>query len=234
MAKSHWHGALHTAHKLYTRPCVLRGDGKRELVAALWTSSRRFSRIVVESSHPGAAEYICNQGPLSSAWAHCISCAPSAYCHCRRGCCCPLQCGMETRLNSTGGPGPYRRSWSLSFLHLLSVLSPLLLLSKSRSSWHDNKVIGIEDLAGDPRAELMWQGFKHHHEEQWAEYWALVNTDLHFKLFTVPLTNTDTALHIGIHPLHQSHSPLLHTKFSQRPPDELPRQSNAYSRSTKM
>ena len=55
------------------------------------------------------------------------------------------------------------------------------------------------------------------------KYRASVNTDLHFKLFTVPLTNTDTAPRIGVHPLHQSHSPLLHTKFSQRPPDELPR-----------
>ena len=37
--------------------------------------------------------YICNyQGPLSGAWAHCISCAPSACSGCRRCCCCPLQC----------------------------------------------------------------------------------------------------------------------------------------------
>ena len=27
------------------------------------------------------------------------------------------------------------------------------------------------------------------------------------------------------HPLHQSHNPFLHTKFSQRPPDDLPRYS---------
>ena len=87
---------------------------------------------------PGTV-YICSQGPFSSAWAHCISCAPSACSHCRRCCCCPLQCDrqrMETRLNSAGDPVPYRRSWSLSFLHLLSVLSSPLLLSKSRASWH--------------------------------------------------------------------------------------------------
>ena len=87
---------------------------------------------------PGTV-YICRQGLLSNAWAHCSSCAPSACSHCRRCCCCPLQCDrrrMETRLNSAGGPGPYRRSWSLSFLHLLSVLSSPLLLSKSRASWH--------------------------------------------------------------------------------------------------
>ena len=67
--------------------------------------------------------------------------------------------------------------------------------------------------------------FKHNDEEQPAEYRALVNTDLHFKLFNVPLTNTDKATHIGIHPLDQSHYPLLHTKFSQRPPDDFPRHS---------
>ena len=81
--------------------------------------------------------YICSQGLLSSAWAHCISCAPSACSYCRRCCCCPLQCDrrcMETRLNSAGGPVLYHR-WSLSFLHLLSVLSSPLLLSK-RASWH--------------------------------------------------------------------------------------------------
>ena len=87
---------------------------------------------------PGTV-YICSQGLLSSAWAHCISCAPSACSHCRRCCCCPLQSDrrcMETRLNSAGGPVPYRRSWSLSFLHLLLVFSSPLLLSKSRASWH--------------------------------------------------------------------------------------------------
>ena len=69
--------------------------------------------------------YICSHGPLSSAWVHCISCAPSAWSHCRRCCCCPLQCDrrrMETCLNSAEGPDPCRRSWSSSFLHLLSVL----------------------------------------------------------------------------------------------------------------
>ena len=78
--------------------------------------------------------YTCNQGPLSSARAHCISYAPSAYSLCRRCCCCPLQCDrqhMGTRLNSAGDPAPYHRS--LSFLHLLSALSPPLLLSMSRA-----------------------------------------------------------------------------------------------------
>ena len=58
--------------------------------------------------------YIYSQGPFSSVWAHCISCAPSACSHCRC-CCCPLQCDrrcMETSLNSAGGPVPYRRSQS--------------------------------------------------------------------------------------------------------------------------
>ena len=68
---------------------------------------------------PGSM-YICNQGPQSSAWAHCITYAPSAYSLCKRCCCCPLHCDkqrMETRLNSAGDPAPYHRSWSLSFLH---------------------------------------------------------------------------------------------------------------------
>ena len=53
---------------------------------------------------PGTV-YICSQGLFSSAGAHCISCAASAYTHCRRCCCCPLQCDrrrMEARLNSAG------------------------------------------------------------------------------------------------------------------------------------
>ena len=81
---------------------------------------------------PGTV-YIYSKGPFSRAWAHCISCAPSACSHCRRCCCCPLQWDrqrMEIRLNSAGGPVPYRRSWSLSFLHLLPVLSSPLLLIK--------------------------------------------------------------------------------------------------------
>ena len=88
--------------------------------------------------------YICSQGLFSSAWAHCISCAPSACSHCRRCCCCPFQCDkqrMETRLNSAGGPVPYLRSWSLSFLHLLSDLYSPLLLSMSRASWHISQAI---------------------------------------------------------------------------------------------
>ena len=166
MAKSHMHGALHSAHKSCTRVHVFwKRDGKnKELVAAPWTSSSRFSHVLWFKVHshqllracllgskrklpPPACQvqlgllsvlcrprgmqfpgtmYIWNQGPLSNAWVHCISCAPSACSHCRRCCCCPLQCNrqhMETRLNSAGGPGPYHRSWSLSFLHLLSVLS---------------------------------------------------------------------------------------------------------------
>ena len=133
---------------------------------------------------------------------------------------------------SAGGPGPYYRLWSLSFLHLLAVLSPPLLLPCQEPPdtfleqfSDDNKVIGREVHPGDPRMELSWQCFKHNDEEQRAEYQALVNTDLHFKLFTAPLTNTDMAPCISIHPLYQSHNPLLHTKFSQRPPDDFPRHS---------
>ena len=183
MAKSHWHGALCSAHKSCTHGHVFwkRGGVKRELVADPWTS-RRFSHVLWLKVHsrlllracllgskrklpppacqvrPGLPSVVCHQrgvqfpstlyigsqgllskGFLSSAWAHCISCAPSACSHCRRCCCFPLQCNrrrMETRLNSAGGPVPYHRSWSLSFLHLLSVLSSPLLLSKPRASRH--------------------------------------------------------------------------------------------------
>ena len=179
MAKFHWHGALRSTHKSCTHGHMSwkRDGGKKELVSALWTSSRMFSHVLWWKAHnhrllracllgskrklpppvcqvqlgfpfvvcclrgvqfPGTV-YTYNQGPLSSAWAHCISCAPSAYRLCRRCCCCPLQCDrqrMGTRLNSAGGPGPYHRSWSLPFLHLLSALLPPLHLSRSRAFWH--------------------------------------------------------------------------------------------------
>ena len=130
VAKSYWHGALCSIYKSCTCGHVSwkRGGGKRELVAAPWISSRRFSHLLWLKVHshrllracllgrkrklpppawqvwlglpivvcgprsmqfPGTM-YICNQGPLSSAWAHCISCAPSACSHCRRCCHCPL------------------------------------------------------------------------------------------------------------------------------------------------
>ena len=60
-------------------------------------------------------------------------------------------------------------------------------------------------------------------EEQLAEYRALVNTDLLFKFFTVPLTNKHMAPRTGTHHLHQLQNPHFHTKFSQHPPDDLPR-----------
>ena len=132
MAKSHWDGALLSAYKSCTC-CHMswkRGGGKKELVAAPWTSSRQFSHMLWLKVHshrllracllgskmklpPPACQarlglpsvvchprgmhfpgimYICNQCPLSCAWAHCISCAPS-----------------EIHLNSAGGPGLYHR-----------------------------------------------------------------------------------------------------------------------------
>ena len=173
MTKSHWHGALCSAHKGYTRSHVSwkKGGGKRELVAAPWTSSRQFSYVLWLKVHshqllrtcllgskrklspracqvqlwlpsavcrpkgmqfPGTMD-ICNRVP-------CQALEPTAFLvlrRCRRCCCWPFQCDrqfMETRLNSAGGPGPYHRS--SSFLHLLSFLSPPLLIYKSRASWH--------------------------------------------------------------------------------------------------
>ena len=48
MAKSRWHGALHSTHKSCTHGHVFwkRGGVKRGLVADPWTSSRRFSHVL--------------------------------------------------------------------------------------------------------------------------------------------------------------------------------------------
>ena len=59
----------------------------------------------------------------------------------------------------------------------------------------DNKIISIKVLSWDPRAELVWQGLKHYDEEQQAQYRVMVNTNIHFKLFTVPLNKTDGSAH---------------------------------------
>ena len=196
MAKFHWHGALCSTHKscIHGHVSWKRGGEKRELVSAPWTSARQFSHLLWSKAHnhwllracllgskrklqppavvcrlwlPGTV-YTCNQGPLSSGWAHCISCALSAYSLCRRCCCCPLQCDrqhMGTSLNSAGGRGSYHRSWSLSLLHLLLALSVHCFFPGQEPSdtflqrfSYYNKVISIEVLPGDPRAELMWQG----------------------------------------------------------------------------
>ena len=181
--------------------------------------------------------YICNWCPLSSAWAHCISCAPIWV----------LAAIAEDAVaaHSSVTDGPWKLAWTLQEvqarttdydLRLSCIYSQSLLLHCFSLSQEppdtflkrfsdDNKVIGIEVLPGDPRAKLTWLGFKHNDEKQQAEYWAFVNSDLLFKLFTVPLTNKDMASRIGIHIMHQWHNPLLHTKFSQCLPDDLPRHS---------
>ena len=109
--------------------------------------------------------YICNQGLLSSTCAYCISCAPSAWSHCRRCCCCQLQCnrqGMAARLNSAEvlactTDHDHHLSCIYSqhlLLHLLDFFFPSqeppdTFLKQFRD---DNKVMGIEVLLGDPRA----------------------------------------------------------------------------------
>ena len=91
---------------------------------------------------PGTV-YICSQGPLSSAWAHCISMQPVLAAAAEDAVAAHSSATerMDSLLNSAGGPGPYHRSWSSSFLHLLWVLSSPLLLSKSRASWHIYRAI---------------------------------------------------------------------------------------------
>ena len=179
---------------------------------------------------PGTV-YICNQGPLPSALSLCISCALSA-CNCFRRCCyCPLQCDrlrMETRLNSAG----IQACDTDQDLCLSAFTQSFLLYCLFRSQEppdtflkrfsDDTKVIGKEVLR-ETQSDICVT--RHNDEKQQAENHALMNTEFHFKRLTVPLTNTDMAPLVGIHLLHQSNNPLLHTKFSQRPPDDLSRYS---------
>ena len=62
--------------------------------------------------------YTCNQGPLSSAWAHCTSYAPSAYSLFRRCCCCPLQCDRQHMGTFTLSPFS-----SIASFHVKSLLT---------------------------------------------------------------------------------------------------------------
>ena len=134
----------------FTATCCCLLGSKRKLPTQAYQVRPGLPSVVCHPrgmQFPGTM-YICSQGHFSSAWAHCISCVPSVCSHCRRCCCCPVKCDkrrMETHLNSAGGPVPYRRSWSLSFLHLLSVLSSPLLLSKSIASWHIPQAIQRND-----------------------------------------------------------------------------------------
>ena len=92
---------------------------------------------------------------------------------------------------------------------------------------HGNKVISIEVLPGDPRAEIMWHGFDNSSKMMKSsglsiEPWWTPTFTINSSLYPLPTWTRLPAL-IGIHPLHQLHNPLLHTKFSQHPPDDLPR-----------
>ena len=96
---------------------------------------------------------------------------------------------IETRLNSAGVQAyTTDHDLCLSCIYSQPFLLHYFLPSQEPPDTFlervsDNKVIGMEVLQGDLRAELACQGFKHNDEEQWAEYRALVNIDLHFKLF---------------------------------------------------
>ena len=52
MTKSHWHGALHSAH---TQPRVLKERWQEERIGSSFFQAV-FTRVVVESSQPPAAE----------------------------------------------------------------------------------------------------------------------------------------------------------------------------------
>ena len=63
MAKSHWHGALCSSHELYTRPCILKERWQEERTgsSSLNFFQEVFTRVVVESLHPVAAESMSPQ-----------------------------------------------------------------------------------------------------------------------------------------------------------------------------
>ena len=70
--------------------------------------------------------------------------------------------------------------YSQSFLSIASFRQE----PPSRASWHVPWAIQGHQHRSPPRGP--------HDEEQRAEYRTLVNTNFHFRLFTVPLTNTDS------------------------------------------
>ena len=79
----------------------------------------------------------------------------------------------------------------------------------------DNNVIGLAFLPRDPRAELAWQVFKHNDEEQWAEYRALVNTDLYLTLLhCIPHQHGHGSVHRHTSPASVAQSTPPHSVFS--------------------
>ena len=267
MAKSHWHGALRSTHKSCTRghESWKKGGGKRELVAAHLTSSRQFSRVVVkiychwllracllgsQRKLPPPAflvlcglqfpctVYIYNQGPLSSTWAHCISCASSACSHCRRCCCCQLQCDrwrIETRLQEVQARTT-DHDLHLSCIYSQSFFLHCLFQSQEPLDtfleWFndDNKVICIEVFPGDSRVELMRQCFKHNDEEQCAEYRTMMKSSV---LSTEPWWTLTFTSNSSLYP-HHTDSILAYIPCTS--PHQMTfwgTQSNAFSRSMK-
>ena len=110
MAKSHWHRALHSAHKSCTHGHVFwkRGGVKRELVAAPWTSSRWFSHVLWLKVHSHLLLRACLLGSKRK--------LP------------PTACQVRLRLNlcgfNQGAAVPWHRVhlWSGSFVKCLSPL----------------------------------------------------------------------------------------------------------------
>ena len=89
----------------------------------------------------------------------------------------PFQCDrrhMKTRLNSAGSRGPYRRSWSLSFLHLLSFLLHCFFPSQEPPDTFlerfsdDNKVIRTpEGISRDKNSSIMMKSSRLCTEPWW-------------------------------------------------------------------
>ena len=154
--------------------------------------------------------YICNQGPLSSTWAHCISCEPSACSRCKRRCSAHWQTAQENSFQLC------RRSRPLPQIMIIScIYSQLFLLHYFFPSqappdtflerFSDaNKVVSIEVFPEELRVQLTWQGFKHNDEEQRTKYRAF-NSNSSLYLLPTWTWHTSTGS-IKSTPLHQAFS----------------------------
>ena len=198
MAKSRWHGALHSAHKSCTHGHVFwkRGGVKRGLVADPWTSSRRFSHVLWLKVHSHLLLRACLLGSkrkLPPQACQVRPGLPSVVCHPCTSIVRVLFQALEptaflvhpvlaaiaedaVATHSSATDSAWELAWTLQEVQsctadhdlcLSCIYSQSFLLycffpsqepPDTFLKWFsdDNKVIGIEVLPGDPRAELSW------------------------------------------------------------------------------
>ena len=207
------------------RACLL--GSKRKLLPSACQVRLGLASVVChpwDMQFPGTV-YICNQGPLSSAWAHCISCAPSTCSHCRKCCRWTLQ---EVQARTTD------HDLRLSCIYSQSILLHYFFPSQEppdifleRFS-NDNKVFGIDVLPGDSQNLHDKASSTYNDEEQWAEYQALMNTDLPFQtLHCTPHEHWHGSAHWHTFLVPVTHSTPPYQIFSI--PNDLPRHSDQTS-----